>query len=137
MSSLGATIPALPVVDVGEAVHFYRDRLGFGGEAVAEGFAIVARDAAVIHLWAASDESWRDGIDAARPICSGAESFLAGTASCRIEVDGVDELFAEYRQRDVLHSVSTEISQTPWGTREFSVLDLHGNLLTFFERSEP
>lgn len=27
------------------------------------------------------------------PVCTGAESFIAGTASCRIEVEGIDELY--------------------------------------------
>jgi hypothetical protein len=64
---------------------------------------------------------------------SGAESFLAGTASCRIETDGVDELYAELRSAGVLHPVSRDgVDATEIGTREFSALDVDGNLLTFF-----
>jgi len=33
----------------------------------------------------------------------GAESFIAGTASCRIAVDHVDELYAEMAAATVLH----------------------------------
>ena len=33
----------------------------------------------------------RARVDLERPVCSGAESFIAGTASCRIVVEGVDE----------------------------------------------
>ena len=137
MSRLGDTIPALPVVDVATAVEFYRDRLGFEGKVLEDDFAIVRRDGAELHLWAASDDGWRKRLDRDRPVHSGAESFLAGTASCRIRVDGVDELFAEYRDKDALHEVSTAVSEQPWGTREFSALDLHGNLLTFFEPTAP
>lgn len=36
------------------------------------------------------------------PVCSGAESFIAGTASCRVEADHVDALYAE-RKAYVLH----------------------------------
>ncbi len=51
---------------------------------------------AVIHLWGATDEDWRSRVDLTHdPICSGAESFLAGTASCRIEAEDVDGLHAE------------------------------------------
>lgn len=73
---------------------------------------------------------------AERPVCSGAESFIAGTASCRIEVDQVDELYAEMAAAGVLHPTDPGRAQdTDWGTREFAVLDLEGNLLTFFYRS--
>jgi hypothetical protein len=64
------------------------------------------RDDAVLHLWGATDEGWRSREDLVRqPICSGAESFLAGTASCRIEVSDVDALFAELHSAGVLHDV--------------------------------
>ena len=133
MIRLGRTIPALPVVEIQEAVSFYRDRLGFIAVHAEDGFAIVRRDAAEIHLWMASDSRWQSELDKDRPIRSGAESFLAGTASCRIEVEGVDALYDEYRANDVVYSPETVVEDTSWGTREFPALDLHRNLLTFFE----
>lgn len=70
------------------------------------------------------------------PICSGAESFIAGTASCRIEVDLVDDLYAELKESSILHPSDTGggAQDTEWSTREFAALDLEGNLLTFFRR---
>ena len=134
MTRLSETIPALPVRDVAASVGFYRDRLGFEPLHHDGGFAVLRRDDAVLHLWEASDESWREGIDLERPVCSGAESFIAGTASCRIVVDGVDELYEELRAQDVLHPVSKEaLSDTDFGTREFATLDRDGNLVTFFQ----
>ena len=91
------TIPAMPVRDAGAAVGFYRDRLGFEMLHHDGGFAVMGRDDAVVHLWEASDESWRERDAIEGPVCSGAESFIAGTASCRIGVDGVDALYAELR----------------------------------------
>ncbi len=132
--TLTQTIPALPVRDAPSAVDFYRDRLGFGVLHHDGGFAVLGRDEAVVHLWEASDESWRERESLDRPIRSGAESFIAGTASCRILVEGVDDLYGELRARDVLHPVSKEaVSETDFGTREFSTLDLDGNLVTFFQ----
>ena len=62
-----------------------------------------------------------------------AESFLAGTASCRIEVKDVDALFLELEPRGVLHDVSRGgVRATDCGSREFTTIDLDGNLLTFF-----
>ena len=134
MTRLGETIPALPVRDMTQAVAFYRDRLGFGVLHHDGGFAVLNRDAATLHLWEASDETWREGIDLERPVCSGAESFIAGTASCRIVVEGVDELYAELAAKDVLHKVSREgVDDTDFGTREFATVDRDNNLITFFQ----
>jgi catechol 2,3-dioxygenase-like lactoylglutathione lyase family enzyme len=131
---LNQTIPALPVRNAPAAVAFYRDRLGFEVLHHDGGFAVLGRDDAVLHLWEASDEGWRERESTDTPVISGAESFIAGTASCRIRVEGVDTLYEEMRQRDVLHPVSKGgVDATDFGTREFATLDLDGNLITFFQ----
>jgi uncharacterized glyoxalase superfamily protein PhnB len=134
--TLGRTIPALPVRDVPRAAEHYREAFGFEPVHVTRDFAVVGRDEAVLHLWGALDDEWRSRDDLAeRPICSGAETFLSGTASCRIEVKGVDALFAELEPNGVLHEVSRGgVDATDFGTREFATTDRDGNLLTFFER---
>ena len=134
LSRLGETIPALPAREVAASVGFYRDRLGFEVLHHDGGFAVVRRDSAVIHLWEAGDESWRERGSLDEPVRSGAESFIAGTASCRIAVTGVDELYAELSAAGVLHPVSRAgVQATDFGTREFATLDPDGNLITFFE----
>jgi len=136
--TMSRTIPALPVRAVAAAVAFYRDQLGFEALHHDGGFAVICRDEAVLHLWEASDESWRGRDRSERPVCSGAESFIAGTASCRIAVQGVDELYAEMNESDVLHPVSkTGPNDTDFGTREFATLDKDGNLVTFFQWRDP
>jgi hypothetical protein len=92
MVKLETTIPALPVRSAADGVAFYRDRLGFDALHHDGDFAVLGRDDAVVHPWEASGESWRERGSLERPVRSGAESFVAGTASCRIEVEGVDEL---------------------------------------------
>jgi catechol 2,3-dioxygenase-like lactoylglutathione lyase family enzyme len=133
--TLAQTIPAMPVRDMPIAVSFYRDRLGFEVLHHDGGFAVLGRDEAVVHLWESSVESWRDREDALqRPVCSGAESFIAGTASFRVRVTGVDQLFAEMQKANVLHPISKGgVDDTDFGTREFATLDQDGNLVTFFE----
>jgi catechol 2,3-dioxygenase-like lactoylglutathione lyase family enzyme len=129
----GTTIPALPARDIPAATRFYVERLGCTVLHTDGHFSVLQRDAARLHLWESGDTSWtaRDDL-AARPVVSGAESFLAGTASCRIEVDDVDGLYDELAAADVLHSVSRGGPEdTDFGSREFHVLDLDGNLLTF------
>jgi hypothetical protein len=131
---MGTTIPALPARAVPASTEFYVERLGFTTLHTDGHFSVLQRDDARIHLWEAADTSWRARADlAARPVVSGAESFLAGTASCRIEVTGIDELYGEMAAAEVLHGVSgTGPEDTDYGTREFHVLDLDGNLLTFY-----
>jgi catechol 2,3-dioxygenase-like lactoylglutathione lyase family enzyme len=132
--TLTQTIPALPVKSAAAAVGFYRERLGFDVLHHDGGFAVLARDDAVLHLWQAGDESWRERESFERPVCSGAESFIAGTASCRIRVQGVDDLYEELKAAGVLHRVSLDgVETTDFGTREFATVDLDNNLVAFFE----
>ena len=133
------TIPALPVREMVAAVAFYDERFGFEVLHHDGGFAVLRRDEAVLHLWEAGDEDWRSraGFEE-KPVCSGAESFIAGTASTRIEVADVVGLYAELRAAEVLHPVSRDgVDDTDFGTREFATLGLDGNLVTFFERRSP
>jgi catechol 2,3-dioxygenase-like lactoylglutathione lyase family enzyme len=131
---VGRTIPALPARDVAASVDFYRERFGFEALHHENGFAVLGRDDAIVHLWQASDETWRKRDSIERPVRSGAESFIADTTSCRIEVDGVDDLYDELRATNVLHPVSREgVEETDFGSREFATLDPDGNLITFFE----
>ncbi len=130
--------PALPVRDMSAAVACYRDQFGFTIRHQGSGFAVLLRDDTVVHLWESSDLTWeqRDSIE--RPVRSGAESFLAGTASCRIQVDAVDALYAELRAAGVLHQVSVDgVGDTDFGTREFATLDVDGNLITFYTWVTP
>ncbi|MFD1258690.1 VOC family protein [Mucilaginibacter terrae] len=133
-----SSISALPVINIDRAVTFYEEKLGFKCSYHDRGFAKLLRDKVELHLWASCDNSWRwrSLLLFIRPIWTGAETFLAGTASCRIEVEQIDELYTVYKQHGVLHNSKTVVTKTDWGTHEFAALDLHGNLLTFFERIE-
>ena len=125
-------IPALPVNDMTRSVTFYRDTLGFTVVHHDDGFAVLRRDAVEAHLWEAADESWRTR-GSNTPVVSGAESFIAGTASCRIAVTGVEDLHRELDPAGIFHP-NAPLTDRPWGTREFGILDPDGNLITFFER---
>ena len=129
-----APTPALPAEDVSRAIEFYGEVLGFEIVHAEGGFALLRRDTTTISLWGATDEGWRESFDPDSPICSGAESFIAGTASCSVEVDGVDELYVHCDERGIVHP-NGRIGDRPWGTREFGILDLDGNLVTFWQRT--
>lgn len=132
------SIPAFPVHQIDKAVEFYQAKFGFKCPHKDNGFAKLIRDEAELHLWAASDRSWkwRSLILFVKPILSGAESFLAGTHSCRIKVNEIDKLYDELKPKGVLYNSQTLIATTDWGTKEFPTLDLHRNLLTFYEELE-
>jgi catechol 2,3-dioxygenase-like lactoylglutathione lyase family enzyme len=134
VATLSQTIPTMPVRDAAAAAAFYRDRLGFEILHQDEAFVVLGRDGSQVHLWQAGDESWRERDSLEEPVRSGAESFISGTASCRILVDGVDDLYAELSPKDVLHPVSRNgVSETDFGSREFATLAQDGNLISFFE----
>jgi catechol 2,3-dioxygenase-like lactoylglutathione lyase family enzyme len=133
MVTFVGTTPALPSRDVTQSIDFYRDILGFEVVHHDGDFAVLERDAARLNLWGATDESWRQRLDPEKPVCSGAESFIAGTASFRVQVQGgVDELYESCREKGVVHP-QAHIEDTWWGTREFSVLDPDGNLVGVYE----
>jgi len=123
--------PSLPVRDVARSVEFYRDKIGIPARHQEQGFAILSRDHIELHLWASDDESWRTR-KAEKPIVSGTESFIAGTASCRIRVEGLEQLYQTLRPLGVVHD-NAPISDQPWGDRDFAIVDPDGNLVTFFE----
>lgn len=77
-------------------------------------YGIVDRDGLEIHLWGPSGIEPEDS-----------DTML------RVEVDDLDPLYIDYQQRDLVHP-NAPLKEQPWGTREFAIRDLDGNLLTFF-----
>lgn len=117
-----AAIPSLPVSDEARAVRFLHDALGLSQlQYEGKGLGICRRDEVEIHVWVADGSA------------KGAEKYLAGSASCRIELTGVDALNKRCRELRVVHP-NGALRDTAWGTREFDVLDPDGNLITLFER---
>jgi catechol 2,3-dioxygenase-like lactoylglutathione lyase family enzyme len=117
-----AAVPVLPVSDERRAVAFFVEALGFAELADAEGrgHGILNRDAVQVHVWVA---------DGSAP---GAEAHLAGSASCRLEVVGVDALHERCAALGIVHP-NGALGLRPWGSREFSILDPDGNLITLYE----
>lgn len=137
MINFKSSISALPVVDIQKAVVFYQTKMGFHARHQEPSFAILTRGEVEVHLWQACDKGWkfRSLFLFLRPIWSGAETFLAGTASCRVKVEGIDELYLEYKAQGVLHNEHTAVELQHWGHRDLATLDLYSNLITFYEES--
>lgn len=136
--TLRSAVPALPVRDVVAAVRHYEEGLGFSCVHRSDDFAVLVRDDVRLHIWQTNDSGWaeRPSDDLrASPVCSGGETFLAGTASCRVALDtvaAVHELHRELAAADVLHpSEHGTPHATDFGTTEFAALDADGNLIEF------
>ena len=112
---LSRAIPLLASLDIDRTLAFYAQRLGFTREVFrVEDAAGVERDGVQIHFWKCDDRR------------------IAENTSCRMEVIGIDGLFAELLPQGVVHP-NGPLENKPWGYREFAVLDCDGNLITFVE----
>jgi catechol 2,3-dioxygenase-like lactoylglutathione lyase family enzyme len=120
-----AAVPALPVSDERRAVAFLTGVLGMTElRHEGRGIGFLARDEVQLQVWVA---------DGSAP---GAERHLAGTASCRVEVTGIDELYRHCQALGAVHP-NAALADRPWGSREFAVLDPDHNLITLCERPAP
>lgn len=126
MPRLVAAVPVLPVSDLRRSVAFLSQALGFVEllDSSGIGLGILNRDAVQVHLWVA---------DGSAP---GAEQYLAGSASCRIEVVGIDALNDQCAALGIIHP-NAPLGARPWGAREFAILDPDGNLITLYEWHRP
>ncbi len=119
-----SAVPALPATDMKRAVAHYVEKFGFEAKYTDDDYAVIGRDGVEIHLWLANN-----------PDVKGAEPFIAGTASCRIQVEDADSLYSELREKEVIHP-NGALDDGPWG-REFTTCDADGNALTFFQSERP
>ena len=102
MTTFTEAMPAFPVRDIEHFVRFYREKLDYTVLADGPGFALLERGGVALHLWLASDETWKQR-GRGDPIVSGAESFLAGTVSCRILVIGIRDLYDACEASGIVH----------------------------------
>jgi len=106
-------IPVLASLDIDNTMKFYQS-LNFTIAYRSGDYGIVQRGNVEIHFWACSDK------------------YIAENTSCRIHVMGINSLYAEYQEKGVIHP-NGALTKKIWGTKEFSILDIDGNQITFFE----
>lgn len=108
-------VPVLASLDISKTVKFYAKKLGFKAIlADAGNWGIVERDAIQIHFWQTTDKAFPEN------------------TSCRMRIENIDELHKELMPQNVIHP-NGPLRDTDWGTREFDIVDLYGNLITFLE----
>lgn len=110
-------IPKLASLDLDQTQRFWSEKLGFERLFTYPDYGISGRDGVQIHFWLTDDAD------------------IPKETGCRIDVTGVDVLYAEMDAAGLVHP-NGELADTPWGFRQFSVLDGDGNLVTFGERVE-
>ena len=121
-SRIRSIAPQFLVDDLGKAVAYYRDKLGFVNDFIYESFyAGMSRDGAPIHLKCApktrSDRAHRkqnEHLDA------------------YIEVSGLEALFDDLQSRGAMIVKPPELR--PWACKDFYVEDIDGYLLCFSEQ---
>jgi uncharacterized glyoxalase superfamily protein PhnB len=119
-----AIAPQFLVDDLGAAIAYYRDQLGFHEDFTYEGFyAGVSRDGAPIHLKCAPKSP--EG-RAHRKQHEHLDAYIG--------VTGVDALYEELQSRGA--RITKSLAERPWRCKDFYVEDADGYVLCFSELME-
>lgn len=116
MARLAAVRCVLAVKDLRRSVAFYRDMLGFKLEFEVAGWAFLSRDLFHVMLGECPD--------AMSATETGDHSYFA-----YVRVEDVDDLYRELSAKGVPRV--QEISDRPWGMREFGVRTPDGHRIMF------
>ncbi len=107
-----SVVPFLPVANLKATIDYYRDVLGFSNE----------------WFWGDSDATiLRDDM---RLLFNHNPEYAAvvNSAHANLEimwfVENIDAIYAEYTEKKV--NIVTQLKNKPWGTREFTILDMNG-----------
>jgi len=109
-----AAVPVVNVLDFEEAVDFYVETLGFKNEFQVGSYGGVQLGAAMVHLNGGSDE-WNS--------CP---------TSVRVTVEGIEQLYERLNEQSLVKE-DEHLQDTPFGHRQFSVLDPSRNRITFVQ----
>jgi predicted enzyme related to lactoylglutathione lyase len=112
---LEQALPELPFNDVAAAVAYYRDTLGFKINYQQHDLGVMDPDSVTVLLIARTER--HNGI--------GSAAFYIANA---------DALYTELRAKGA--NLQSEPVSHPWGLRDFRLLDLEGNHLTFAQTFE-
>jgi len=121
MPVIKRAVPQFLVSNLGDAIAFYEERLGFTTDFVYDGFyASVSRDGAPIHLKCAPK------LEAERAHRRAGEHLDAF-----LDVSEIRALHDELVGRGA--PITKPLEERPWGTRDFHVEDPDGYILCFSE----
>jgi len=109
-----AAVPVVNVRDLDEALTYYVGMLGFERQFQMAGYAGVQLGAAMLHL------------------NGGTDAWNAKPTSVRVTISGIDDYFASLDAQSLIKE-DERLQKTPFGHRQFSVLDPSGNRVTFVQ----
>jgi catechol 2,3-dioxygenase-like lactoylglutathione lyase family enzyme len=112
---LRLALPELPCVNVAAGVAWYRDVLGFHINYQQHDLGVMDRDAITVLLIARTEQH-------------------KGIGSCEFYVSDADALYEELLAKGA-RILGPPVSR-PWGLRDFQVIDIEGNRLTFAQTFE-
>ena len=113
IARLTGAIPTLASLSFEETSGFY-GRLGFEVLHSDISFLLLQRDGVRLSFWLTGNRR------------------VPQATSCWLEVSGIDTLYAHFNTLNIVHRKG-HLETKPWGTREFSITDCHGNLIRFSE----
>jgi hypothetical protein len=107
--------PILASLDIARTVAFYETKLGFTTLYAAQNeYAVLRKDSIGLHFWACQDPA------------------IAEATACRIQVRGIYGLYEQCQLEKIVHP-NAALSEKPWGSLEFGIIDVDKNLITFYE----
>ncbi len=125
---MGYLSPTLAVRDMKETIEFYKNSLGFEmglafPDANNPGYAELSKDGMVLMFILAKS-------------CDiGTEEKLGIGVNLYMQIDGdIDEYYRELKKRGV--KITVDITDEPYGIRDFTVEDVNGYQLTFNQLSK-
>ena len=111
-----SAVPVLPALDLEQTLDYYEGKLGFTILSEYPGYALLERDGAELHFFECEDK------------------YLADNSGCYLRVENIEALHEELANADITTLHPLEVK--PWGMKEFSLIDVNGNLLRFGQPAE-
>src|ERR1700743_1084079 len=101
---INSAVPILASLNEEETVAFYTEKLGFTFHSSWDGYLIFSKDGVDVHLWPCKDPE------------------IAKNTGCYLNVTGVDELYAQYKEHGIIHPEG-ELQVMPWEMKQFTIVD--------------
>lgn len=106
--------PVLSSLNIANSAQFCVDKLGFQIETQSENYLVAKREGIDIHYMLCNDPN------------------IPQNTACYIWVKNINPLYEEIKPKGILYEKG-ELQDTPWGFRQFAVVDDDGNSINFGE----
>lgn len=106
--------PTLASLNIEKTIAFY-ESFDFVKEYQDQNYAIMSRDSILLHFWKCNDK------------------IHPQNTSCYVYVSEIDSLYSQVTAINAVHP-NSKLHDTPYGIKEFAMLDIHGNLIRFGEK---